>query len=269
MSKRPKYKLGFCPLLAGDTLACRYTHMILTHEKMRPETHCFHMGPGLPDPDGKVKCHDSECGPSMEGPIECGSETCDGTLPHAGVFCDWLNFAFWFSFCLCAVGYCLVVDHRRNLILRTKAQLSVSMQQKADEVLHTLNRAYPIAFGAAWVFGFEAFVFLLCASMRDDLRWLWRPWPSQAMAPRYSEYMSRSSDHGAEYDFGGRWGAEGVFSNCNQCAPLHLCPLPSSPHNLPPAPTFPICLCHAAYRYMVDRESCCIRTPAYACVLAL
>eukprot|EP00494_Astrolonche_serrata_P030195 UN30462 len=51
----PMVKDGYCPLLAGNTKACRWTHTYLTIDELRPDIHCFHVGPQLEDPNGYVK----------------------------------------------------------------------------------------------------------------------------------------------------------------------------------------------------------------------
>ena len=81
-----RFKVGWCPLLAGNTLGCRWVHAILSHEKMRPDVHCYHLGPAhVADPSGHFKCHDSECGHDRAGPLICDSASCDGTYNPAGM----------------------------------------------------------------------------------------------------------------------------------------------------------------------------------------
>merc|ERR1719273_1348437 len=50
-----------CPILKGPTLACRWTHMILAQPSLRPEVHCFHVGPESPDPFDNIKCSPADC----------------------------------------------------------------------------------------------------------------------------------------------------------------------------------------------------------------
>lgn len=50
-----------CPTLKGPTLACRWTHMILAQPSLRPEVHCFHVGPENPDPFDFIKCSIADC----------------------------------------------------------------------------------------------------------------------------------------------------------------------------------------------------------------
>eukprot|EP00494_Astrolonche_serrata_P033617 UN33886 len=50
-----------CPLLKGNTRGCRGTHSILIDSNLRPEVHCFHVGPLLADPNGHIKCSDVDC----------------------------------------------------------------------------------------------------------------------------------------------------------------------------------------------------------------
>eukprot|EP00494_Astrolonche_serrata_P032303 UN32572 len=57
----PMHKDGYCPLLSGNTKACRWTHTYLTIEELRPEIHCFHLGPNWKDPNGYIKCSDLSC----------------------------------------------------------------------------------------------------------------------------------------------------------------------------------------------------------------
>lgn len=50
-----------CPKLKGPTRSCRWTHMILAQPELRPEVHCFHVGPEVQDPFGQVKCSIADC----------------------------------------------------------------------------------------------------------------------------------------------------------------------------------------------------------------
>lgn len=50
-----------CPKLKGPTRSCRWTHMILAQPELRPEIHCFHVGPEVEDPFGQVKCSIADC----------------------------------------------------------------------------------------------------------------------------------------------------------------------------------------------------------------
>lgn len=46
-------------VLGGNCKNCRFFHYILA--KTTPEVHCFHIGKGLADPSGHVKCSDTSC----------------------------------------------------------------------------------------------------------------------------------------------------------------------------------------------------------------
>lgn len=50
-----------CPKLKGPTRSCRWTHAILAQPELRPEVHCYHVGPELQDPFGQVKCSIADC----------------------------------------------------------------------------------------------------------------------------------------------------------------------------------------------------------------
>ena len=50
MKKLPDHKLGFCPIFAGNTKACRFMHSILAQDILDPDYHCFHMGPHVTSP---------------------------------------------------------------------------------------------------------------------------------------------------------------------------------------------------------------------------
>lgn len=50
-----------CPKLKGPTRACKWTHMILAQDELRPEIHCYHVGPGFADPFGVTKCSIADC----------------------------------------------------------------------------------------------------------------------------------------------------------------------------------------------------------------
>jgi len=50
-----------CPILKGPTRACRWMHMTLAQPALRPELHCAHAGPTMPDPNGAVKCSIADC----------------------------------------------------------------------------------------------------------------------------------------------------------------------------------------------------------------
>lgn len=227
MSLRPKYKMGYCPLLAGDTLACRWTHAILTDEAMRPDVHCFHMGPHNPDPDGKLKCHDLECGYERSGPILCGTDTCDGEYMHAGKLVDYMHSVFWFTLCFISVSAALGIHLKRGKILHALASRRVQHKNKETsdanhqvllEGLTSLNRAFPVLLGMSLVFFFEGFIFALCATMREDIAFLWRPWPINAILPRFNERHSASAEFKTDLSFATYFGQndEPVFSQFNQ-----------------------------------------------------
>lgn len=59
-----------CPWMEGETQNCISIHAHLIYPFLRPEIHCFHVGKGLADPYGKIKCSMADCSCSttdMEG----------------------------------------------------------------------------------------------------------------------------------------------------------------------------------------------------------
>lgn len=222
MSKRPKYKLGYCPLLAGDTLACRWTHVILSHEKMRPDVHCYHMGPNLPDPNGKIKCSDEECGADRAGQIECNSQTCDGQYMHAGKVVDKMHFVYWFLVWLLAGYYTFHLHRERTVLLKAIKSIGSNHQLRkdAEASINLINRSFPIGIGWFAVSTFFWTVFLALSELQSDAPVFWRPWPIQAIFPRFSEVHSGSSHYKTKMrltEFGGE-NTEGLISSFNQYA---------------------------------------------------
>jgi hypothetical protein len=65
-------------------------HSILAQDILDPDVHCFHMGPHLPDPFGRIKCSDDDCGHEMQGPLKCDETGCKGTWTHSGDVVEWL-----------------------------------------------------------------------------------------------------------------------------------------------------------------------------------
>ena len=236
------FKLGWCPLLAGNTLACRWTHAILSHERMRPDIHCFHLGPAaMADPNGKFKCHDDECGFDRAGPIKCDSLTCDGSIAPAGAVVDWLHAGYWLAMAL--IAFTARALTRRHIVLLTKANERAdaaaahaamrhqglhqnAWQQAAQKVkierdndvrgvLQSMIRLYPIINSSLFVFSFFCLVFTLVAAARPSF--LWRPWPIESIAPRYSEIQQASPDRKARYWYADYVGerTETVLSSTN------------------------------------------------------
>ena len=98
MSQVPDHKLGYCPIFAGNTRACRWTHLLLTHEKLRPEIHCWHVGRhDRADPSGSFKCDDSKCGHERQGPVTCGEDRCDFEWMHAGKVVELVHIGAWLA----------------------------------------------------------------------------------------------------------------------------------------------------------------------------
>jgi len=65
-----------CPLLAGHTTACHWTHMYLSD--LRPEVHCYHSGKDVLDPDGKRKCSMEQC--EIQSELEANIENCQASF---------------------------------------------------------------------------------------------------------------------------------------------------------------------------------------------
>jgi len=60
LSELPLIQDG-CPKLKGPTQSCRWTHLTLAQPDLRPELHCYHVGPEVADPTGAVKCSIADC----------------------------------------------------------------------------------------------------------------------------------------------------------------------------------------------------------------
>lgn len=88
MKHIPREKPGYCPILKGNTKNCKWTHLVLTRDNLRPGAHCFHAGPEKEDPFGNIKCSDDDC----EGKF-CF------TITHAVVYriMDWGLLSFLFQ----------------------------------------------------------------------------------------------------------------------------------------------------------------------------
>merc|ERR1712070_382229 len=86
------------------------------------------------------------------------------------------------------------------------------------EGLTSLNRAFPVLLGMSLVFFFEGFIFALCATMREDIAFLWRPWPINAILPRFNERHSASAEFKTDLSFATYFGQndEPLFSQFNQ-----------------------------------------------------
>jgi hypothetical protein len=225
MVKLPMFKVGWCPLLAGNTLGCRWVHAILSHEKMRPDIHCYHLGKAhISDPDGKLKCHDSECGYDRAGPLICDGLSCDGSFQPAGQIIDWMHAVYWWFMLVLAVLFRLQIWRYRLALVKTlehgaalkkTTQVRVQLMKAQKDTLQTLDKLYPIVTGAVFVFFFFALVFTITAGAQPAF--LWRPWPMESLAPRYSELQQERGIRWARYwysDYAGE-SSEYQFSSLN------------------------------------------------------
>ena len=171
MKNIPLVKLGFCPGLAGNTQACRWTHAILAQDGLRPQVHCFHMGPHKPDPNGKVKCHDDECGYERQGFVDCDESGCTMRYLHAGQVVDWMHAGFW----LCCLAWSLLPLYKGNA--------DTTGMLKASQLVRKKLQAVNVVFiGVAAI---QSSLFLVVASTHVNI--LWRPWPGASTAPRFIE----------------------------------------------------------------------------------
>ena len=216
MATLPKFKLGWCPILAGNTLSCRWTHAILSHEKMRPDIHCYHLGRAeLMDPNGKLKCHDRECGGMKGGPIECDKGTCDGIYMPAGQWVDDLHIVYW--------GFMLALALYAAWQTRGKVRdLEKVKGDGTEHVLDSMKRLYPLIQGFVVVSFFFFLVFLVVRL--SHVAFLWRPWPAQSIAPRFNEIQQSSTTRKALYlyaDYAGER-TEHVLSSLNLYQMQHL-----------------------------------------------
>jgi hypothetical protein len=83
------------------------------------------------------------------------------------------------------------------------------------DTLQTLDKLYPIVTGAVFVFFFFALVFTITAAGQPAF--LWRPWPMESLAPRYSELQQERGIRWARYwysDYAGE-SSEYQFSSLN------------------------------------------------------
>ena len=236
MAKIPFTKRGYCPDLAGNTLACRFTHALLTHKNLRPEVHCFHMGPHKPDPDGNVKCHDDECALEiqMAGPLECDGLTCDGKYTHAGLWVERLH--VWVYAILTIFG----LMHGHNLRKRRKVFAQVIAQEQArldDEGEHedlrsmlnhakaakdTTERLLPLCYAATFCMFWHFLVYMIALTAQPG--YLWRPPPPEALLPRFNEIHSDSPDRQTSFSVAdyNEQNSEHLLSGLNQYQLQHL-----------------------------------------------
>ena len=225
MAQVPKFKIGYCPPLAGNTLSCRWTHAILSHEKMRPDYHCYHLGRAdWYDPNGKYKCHDSECGHEKAGPIECGPETCDRTWMSAGKWVDHLHVVYWGLVFLVLVHarYSLRKHIGRLQLIHSRFHDSWDATAAETATLDSLRKVYPIVIGGIFVTFFFFLTFLIVTFARPSF--LWRPWPAESIAPRFSETHHSSTTRKARYwyaDYAGE-NTEPLLSHLNLYQDRHL-----------------------------------------------
>ena len=236
MAKIPFTKPGYCPSLAGNTLACRFTHALLTHKNLRPEVHCFHMGPHKPDPDRKVKCHDDECAleSQMAGPLECDGLTCDGKYAHAGLWVERLH--VWVYAILTILG----LMHGYNLRKRLKVFVKLIAQEQArldDEgecedlrsmldhakvAKDTTERLLPLCYAASFCMFWFFLVYMIALTAQPG--YLWRPPPPEALLPRFNEIHSDSPDRQTSFSMAdyNEQNSEHILSGLNSYQLQHL-----------------------------------------------
>ena len=167
----PAHKRGYCPLFAGNTMSCRWMHSILAQDGLRPEVHCFHMGPHHADLHGKIKCHDKECGEERQGPWECDVNGCSGEFVHAGRIVDWICASYWLS----GLVWSLVVVYGG---VRKAYQHHHSVSSR-----HTIHKAAAAGKIFAVVAAIQSLMYLIAAIGREKTL-LWRPPPAISDEPR-------------------------------------------------------------------------------------
>ena len=190
LSQVPDHKLGYCPIFAGNTRACRWTHLLLTHEKLRPEIHCWHVGRhDAPDPSGLFKCSDSKCGYERQGPVTCGKEDCTFEYTHAGEVVELIHIACWAAM-LFACGV---------FVLTTGCPTFEKRRAGND-----LVRLQLVVCVVAAVCAIYFIIFVTAYAAQPTL--IWRPPPPAALERRWSEktrgeiisFHYQSGDYGAK-----------------------------------------------------------------------
>jgi hypothetical protein len=256
----PLHRRGYCPLFAGDTLSCRWMHSILAQDGLRPEIHCFHMGPHKADPNGKVKCHDKECGEERQGPWMCDMNGCEGKYVHAGTVVDWLHFSCWFSMVLWSLIILLVNAWRRlsakhtgkevfkkndinhNGTLNVKEAMAMGMSESEFKSLdangdgelsviefletpserNVRHKFAAVGYVFLVVAAIQAFLYLLCAAGR--VPFLWRAPPPISDEPRMTEQWFGETlfkDTAVGDDYAGRF-TEEIWTGMNSYMSQHL-----------------------------------------------
>jgi len=214
MKKIPDHKLGYCPIAAGNTRACRWTHTILAQEGLRPEVHCFHAGPHKPDPFGHVKCHDSQCQYEKQGSWVCDDDGCEGTLTHAGLVVEWMHVCFWgLLFLISFTGSW----RARRILNAPEFAYTASVESKI-----VVQKVYGIAVALSCVAFLYFLIHLVTITAEPAL--LWRRPPLESLEPRVIEQLEPHDlfkDHQYSGDYLGKY-TEPVFGYTNKYILGHL-----------------------------------------------
>ena len=188
MKKLPDHKLGYCPIFAGNTKACRFMHSILAQDILDPDFHCFHMGPNKPDPNGNVKCSDADCGHETQGPLECDEDGCRGTLMHSGDVVEWM----------------FTIYHILAFVWTVYVYFGLRAMRRCDGLsaatLQKIAQAEAVTITLFFVFLFMALVHIICQAAQPTF--LWRPPPLQSLEMRYSE-VGDPQHRFREYNYAG------------------------------------------------------------------
>uniref|UniRef100_A0A7S2MWZ0 Uncharacterized protein n=1 Tax=Haptolina brevifila TaxID=156173 RepID=A0A7S2MWZ0_9EUKA len=219
MKLRPDHKLGYCPIFAGDTKACRFMHSILAQDILDPDVHCWHMGPQMADPFGRVKCSDDDCGKERQGPLSCNGQGCEGQYMHSGELVEWLLTCFY----LIAFLWTLIVLYHIRKRLREIKQ-STKMSEKLHEEKQNVLRAMAIAITLFWSFLIQLIIQVIVHASKWSF--LWRPPPLASLEQRLDE-ISDPGMRFREYSYVGGDAfdgqhSEGVFGAMNLYIASHL-----------------------------------------------
>eukprot|EP01047_Picozoa_sp_COSAG01_P021925 COSAG01_NODE_1287_length_10887_cov_17.346924_11_plen_966_part_01 len=193
MKKIPEHKMGWCPTFAGNTLSCRWMHSILAQEDLRPDIHCFHMGPNKPDPKGNVKCHDDECGMERQGPWVCDKDGCVGEYTHSGTVVEGMHVCFWSLAVLWGVVGMAVSHHRLKKYQITQLS-SINILGKALAFL----KVFTVVAIIHW------FVYVICVVGKPNL--LYRKPPIESLEPRFIE-TAKPEERFKSYQYTGDYAA--------------------------------------------------------------
>jgi len=117
-----------------------------------------------------------------------------GLTPLPCQVVDWMHAIYWMCMMVLALAFRLQIYRYRTALAKTikhgeslarSTDMRKELMKAQKDTLQTLDKIYPIAMGCVFVFTFFALVFTIVAAAKPAF--LWRPWPLESLAPRYSE----------------------------------------------------------------------------------